>query len=254
MYRSRKPCQRGWSVSVTGVGTRPPALPVEAVRVPPVREVRFAHTTPCAQRPHTTERKSTMVHRFGRIVVPGAGLVLSLWLAPASAQACKCLPLSPLEAFAQATAVFEGRVLSVSEVIAEPAPHRDITLEAVRAWKGVEGERVTVRTPSDSAACGVELAVGASYFVYASPSDGTLSVSACGRTRPMAQADEDLQVHGMGQTPVDPKADPLPPTPRDEPPARGGCASCAVRAGDTHAPFAALLALAVPLLRSRRRR
>ena len=49
-------------------------------------------------------------------------------------------------------------------------------------------------------ACGYGFEPAKSYLVYASATDGALSTNLCSRTRPMAQAAEDLAVLGMGAT------------------------------------------------------
>jgi hypothetical protein len=186
-------------------------------------------------------------------------MLCSAWsLQSAKAHACSCAPSTPLEALARATHVFEGRVVAVSEPADTPVPHREVTLAVVRAWKGVEAvERIVIKTARDGATCGYGFATDTSYLVYARATDGVPWASLCGGTRPMAEADADLQVLGMGQTPVDPKADPHPAEPEDEPPARGGCASCAVTSSTARGPralLAALLLCGALYLRSSRRR
>ncbi len=182
------------------------------------------------QRASTRVSQSIMSRRLLLLVA----MLGTAWCLPAAtAQACSCMAVSPGQALAESTSVFEGRVLSISELVDKPLPHREITFAVVRAWKGVESvERMVVMTAADSAACGYNFAPDTSYLVYARATDGAPWVSLCTRTQPMAEAGEDLKALGMGQTPVDPKADPLPKEPEDEPPARGGCASCAVASRD----------------------
>lgn len=187
-------------------------------------------------------------------------LLGTAWCLPrATAHACSCAPLTPNDALAHATMAFEGRVLAISEPLDEPLPHREVTFAVVRAWKGVESvERMVVKTAADGAACGYGFAPDTSYLVFARATDGAPWASLCSGTKPMAEAGEDLQALGMGQTPVDPKADPLPAEPEDEPPASGGCASCAVgsRKGAAEPPGLLPLLLAAGLyarVTSRRR-
>jgi hypothetical protein len=184
----------------------------------------------------------------------------TLWCAPASA--CSCSVLTPNDAYAQADAVFEGRVLEVRAPAADAGGHgasRSVRLQVVRAWKGIAGEQIEVATAVGSTACGYDFAADQSYFVYAANRDGKLAVSLCSRTRPMAEAGEDLRRLGMGSTPVDPRADgePQKQAKPKQTPARGGCASCtmvAVRGEPrTHALRLALCAL-VPLTLTCRRR
>ena len=109
---------------------------------------------------------------------------------------------------------------------------RSVKVRVVRAWKGVDAEQLELITNADDAACGFDFKVDQSYFVYASMQDGALSVSACSRTRAMADAEQDLKVLGMGATTFDPRAEPADAdagVAKKEPPARGGCASCSIR-------------------------
>jgi len=181
----------------------------------------------------------------------------SLWTAPALA--CKCMPQSPADSLAQAVAVFEGQVVELRDGEPEkggPAADRAVKLAVVRAWKGVESETVDLLTPSDGAACGYNFTRGASYLVYASADSSGLRVVSCSRTRPISEAGEDLRLLGMGATPVDPRmpsADAGADKPK-APPARGGCASCAVQADRPAGAGGLLLAVAVIGLGARLRR
>jgi Tissue inhibitor of metalloproteinase len=163
-----------------------------------------------------------------------AALVAALATTPSRAQACRCAPQTAQEAYDSAVAVFEGFVQEVGAPASDPpgsAQRRKVRMEVVSAWKGAEGEEVTVLTAGDSAGCGYSFKAGQGYLVYASASGGGLEVNLCSRTRPMAEASEDLERLGMGSTPVDPKAKPpVDPSPavKDEPPARGGCAGCTI--------------------------
>jgi len=201
-----------------------------------------------------------------------------LTLAPtAVALACSCMRSTPGEALDRSTSVFEGRVLEVTPF----EERRDVTLEGgclddacreslsettesvqvsgfsvrfsvTRRWKGVSSEEVVVRTARDSAACGFAFEVGQDYVVYASAEDeaGTLSTGLCDRTALVADANEDLEVLGTGEVPVDVGDEPTATT--DEPPARGGCASCATSGAS--APLEAIpVAFALAMLRRRRR-
>lgn len=178
--------------------------------------------------------------------------VAAVWNCPQPAAACKCMQLTPAEAAEQATAVFEGRVVEVSDTGTPQAPQRSVKLRVVRAWKGMQTEEAVVTTASDSAACGIQFARDQNYVVYASAQDGALHATSCSRTRLLADADEDVKALGMGWTPVDPNKDQAQPEEKKaEPPARGGCASCALERGRT--PAGAIASL-VPVLWLARRR
>ncbi len=193
-----------------------------------------------------------------------------------TAFACRCVRSTPADALARAAAVFEGRVLEVTPVRndapvelaapcvsgdcderpSEPTPEAvttsvDVRFSVTRQWKGVTTEEIRVRTARDSAACGFPFEVGEDYLVYASAEQGgALSTGLCDRTARVADASEDLTaLGGPGDVPVDVRGEE--PATSDEPPARGGCASCA--ASGEGAPLG-LLVLAPLALRRRRRR
>jgi hypothetical protein len=184
-----------------------------------------------------------------------AAIVLAAaWLLPRPAAACKCMLLAPNEAAAQASAVFEGRVVEVSDEQGAELPRRKVTLRIVRGWKGMQSERAVVTTASDSAACGVDFVRDQNYLVYATTQDGALSATTCSRTRLSTEAEEDFAALGMGWTPVDPKTQDsaIKPAKKPEPPARGGCAGCAIN--DPRDEPAAALAWLLPALWLGRRR
>jgi len=162
-------------------------------------------------------------------------LVLPVAFQPARARACSCATQTREQAFESAAAVFEGRVIEITRSKARPdggPPRVRVTLLVVRAWKGVQTERMTVLTAGDEAACGFGFREGESYLVYAQKGGSLPGVSLCSRTRPMAEAGEDIDAMGIGEVPVQPSAS------REEKrafspdavpePRPAGCASCAV--------------------------
>jgi hypothetical protein len=130
-------------------------------------------------------------------IVRLAFLVLTLAIAR-DADACQCAEPEgpPCQSLFQVQAVFVGTVRSVT-----PAPRVAPLLENIRVefeealpFRGVEGSRQTVFTDSDGPACGYPFRVGQRYVVYASryKGAGPLVTSTCSRTRPIAEAAEDL--------------------------------------------------------------
>ena len=216
---------------------------------------------------------------------PLHSLVLALVLGTASllvsapALACKCAVPTVEAGRADATALFEGRVLRVAEETPEGMmPYHRVTLAVVRSWKGLEREeQVEAITNTQSAACGYPFTKDTSYLVYAKESEGKLHVSLCSRTKPMADAAEDLAVLGAGATPVrivpkaqdaavagEPKSGPdstnadVPnaDAPKPDAPKAGkkrGCAVGEVADGESSGGLAALFALAL-VMRLRRSR
>jgi hypothetical protein len=163
----------------------------------------------------------------------GAALLAAALSTPNEARACSCSAGTPEAHFAAATAVFEGRVVSIARTgDPEVGPGRlEVSLEVVQTWKAANTERLVVTTSTDGAACGVSFEQGRSYLVYASAgSDGRLVAGLCGGTTLREDADAIVATMGAGVTPVD-ITDEAPATPRRTlAPGAGGCASCDVGA------------------------
>ncbi len=176
---------------------------------------------------------------------------LALLLAADPARACSCMEIDVQGAVAQADAVFEGRVLAIER---EGGTVR-ATLAVVQQWKGVESERVVVETAADSAACGVAFAAETSWLVYAEREGDRLRAGLCSRTARIEDAEEDVRALGAGVVPVDiGPGDGVEEEEPDEPPARGGCASCsASSAALDRSGVAASLALGLLLAKRRLR-
>lgn len=156
-----------------------------------------------------------------------APILCLLALAPGRAEACSCVATTAEEAFEGHDAVFEGRVLEVRRSD-DPAGATVAVLEVVQHWKGIESERVEVSTPAQGSMCGVAFEVDTSWMIYAARAGDALTTGLCSRTRPMAEADEDRAFLGAGVVPVEvTEEDEVEPPAEDEPPARGGCGSCA---------------------------
>jgi hypothetical protein len=118
--------------------------------------------------------------------------VCAIGLIPRSAEPCSCAaPGSPCSATWQADAVFVGRVVSI-----ESSPigaGRLLQFAVVETFRGVRLSQVTLVTGYGQADCGYPFRMGESYVVYAHRSpEGQLSASSCTRTRPLAEASEDL--------------------------------------------------------------
>lgn len=178
-------------------------------------------------------------------------LVMALWtFSPVPASACSCMTQSIEDARASATAIFEGRVVSIT-----PEPGTlVVTFAVTQAWGGVEHEQLVLRTAESSVSCGYEFAVGRTYLVYAGGEHGALTASLCSRTAPIENAAEDRAALGAGTIPVDITDEPVEPVreARTEPPARGGCASCGAGASRAHGGLAVAVVLALGLARRRR--
>jgi hypothetical protein len=159
-------------------------------------------------------------------------VLLATTINPDSACACSCASQTVEEAINSSDAIFEGRVVEVQkDADSDSVSTRSNTvrLRVVRSWKGVGEEKLTVRTATNDAGCGYPFRANQSYLVYANSSRAGLRVGLCGRTKPIEQAKEDLDVLGMGEVPVsaqlpqDEKRVLQPPNPPAE---QAGCASC----------------------------
>ncbi len=126
------------------------------------------------------------------VAVIGMGVVL---LAPRVATACRCMPPpAPDKALEQATAVFAGTVQKV--LLPAGQGVKTVTLNVEQAWKGLQHRKpvVTVTTCANGACCGYGFQEGEGYLVYAHGEANAFTVSLCSRTRPLANADDDIAV------------------------------------------------------------
>lgn len=131
-------------------------------------------------------------------------LLLATMIPIAPAYACSCAaPPSALEALAQASAVFTGRVVGIDTPAGYEPLRVDFEVETV--WKGPVEAQVEIRTARDSAACGFAFEKNASYLVYAYEADGDLHTNLCSRSAPLGQAGEDMAALGPGTAPVPPQ-------------------------------------------------
>ena len=179
-----------------------------------------------------------------------SALALLLALAPARASACSCMAQTVDEAIAASAAIFEGRVAAIER--RDDGLH--VRFDVVQTWRAANAEHVEVLTAADSAACGFPFEVGRSYLVYAHETDGALRAGLCSRTRVMEEAGDDRAALGSGAIPVDVTDDPeREPRPRQElAPRGGGCAGCAVGAGNSGGALALATLLTIALATRRR--
>ena len=110
--------------------------------------------------------------------------------------------MTPSEAYERATAVFVGKVLSVTTryhpatKLGSPEPYHEVKFQTEKAWKLVDREEVTIETENTiQNTCG-SFTEGETYLVYADRLNDTLYVSQFSRTNRLADASEDLGVLG----------------------------------------------------------
>lgn len=109
-------------------------------------------------------------------------------------RACTCLPPPPpAQAFAEADAVFMGKVIAF-ELTGDASSPRLAKFAVTKIWKGERGAVNEILTPNNSAACGYDFLVGENYVIYADQDDnGKLHTNLCTRTKPVRFADDDLK-------------------------------------------------------------
>ncbi len=125
---------------------------------------------------------------------------------------CSCEQVLPSEAFDRADIVFSGVALESSffyrpsadvyQLLSEGAYNSEIVyeLKVNSVWKGEPHEHVYIVNTVHPCPSGFEL--GREYLVYAHVRADHLETYGCGRTRPLATAQEDLAEFGEGQSPT----------------------------------------------------
>jgi hypothetical protein len=132
---------------------------------------------------------------------------LSLWvcigagftMATKEGQACTCsAPATAAEAYANASAVFTGRVTRVSRPffdavgITRTGNHR-VTFEISRRWKGPAAKRAVVVTRLSGEACGFPFEDRQEYLVYVAKGWGGIETGICTGTKKMAGAEAEME-------------------------------------------------------------
>jgi len=131
--------------------------------------------------------------------IQGLGLLLGLGLG-ADALACSCAPPgTPQQELAASSVVFRGVALQTSAPDGEEGFWRDVSFQVKRVWKGDPAPLFSIRTTSNSAACGRSFATGEDYLVYV---DSGGLVLLCGRTALAGEAAADLTALGEGTPPA----------------------------------------------------
>ncbi len=135
-------------------------------------------------------------------------IVSMLTIETESAYACSCAPPGPLdEDLTTAAAVFTGKVVGLAESTGGFGPISSadpikVTFQVYTVWKGSVSQTTTITTARSGASCGYTFEKGGEYIVYAHGPENNLSVSLCSRTQPLATAEDDLAVLGVGAAPL----------------------------------------------------
>jgi hypothetical protein len=116
--------------------------------------------------------------------------------------ACSCVPSEIADEFKDTDSVFVGSVQKVvhreniTSIFVGPGTI-ELTFKVIRAIKGVSvGELVVVRTSDQGSACGIanwlKQKPGDTWIVWANKGPAMLTANHCSRTKPNADAAQDL--------------------------------------------------------------
>jgi len=108
-------------------------------------------------------------------------LFLGFLALPRAASPCSCFQLPPEEAFAQSTHVFRGQPISIELVDpggGEPLEYH-YQIHVTACWKGDVEEPQALITLQNEAFCGVELALGEDYLIFANASGPEVWANLC---------------------------------------------------------------------------
>lgn len=142
-----------------------------------------------------------------RLLISAAALLMFTVHAD-RAHACSCAASGPpCQGYFQVDAVFAGTVTAISDLDGTGDDRlferRLVRFATQRAFRGVEGTTVDVFTGMGGGDCGYAFKTGEQYLVYASRRQGRLTTGICSRTRPLAEAAEDLKfIQGIGAAPA----------------------------------------------------
>ena len=135
-------------------------------------------------------------------------LAFGLPIFSTEAAACQCAGEGkPCEEYWKASVVFAAVVTGSSTTTVTEGDNafsqRLVHFRLDRAYKGIEGAEVQVMTGLGGGDCGYGFRLGEKYLVYAFRStDKKLHTSICTRTRPLSEADEDLEyIRGISLAP-----------------------------------------------------
>ena len=116
--------------------------------------------------------------------------------------------MTPQEAYERATAVFVGKVLTVTTLYNPPTklsgrkPYHEVKLEVEKSWKLIDRQEVTIVTENVyQNTCG-SFRQGDTYLIYADRLNDIFFVSSLSRTNRLTDAAEDLKVLGEAQLPL----------------------------------------------------
>ncbi|MEK7606225.1 MAG: hypothetical protein AAB458_01330 [Patescibacteria group bacterium] len=124
--------------------------------------------------------------------------------------ACSCaIQESVLEELEDSDTVFVGTVTDIEGTSLYSTENLNVDFSVEKIYKGSTDAYQTLKTPSDSAACGYNFEEGEKYLVFArawgEDGDDEFTVSLCSLTQLFSEASEeieDLEVAGGSRTPA----------------------------------------------------
>ncbi|MGE7944818.1 hypothetical protein ACQKNB_22425 [Lysinibacillus xylanilyticus] len=128
---------------------------------------------------------------------------------PSITSACSCADLPSVEEeFERAKAVFSGKVVDIKEKLSlKGYTTKSVLFEVTNTWKGVEQSQIIITTGQGGGDCGYNFIKGEEYLVYANESimyeAKSLVSTMCDRTGVLSSSQEDLEVLGEGQPPIE---------------------------------------------------
>lgn len=128
---------------------------------------------------------------------------------PSNASACSCAELPSIEEeFERSKAVFSGKVVDIREKRSlNGYTSKSVLFEVMNTWKGVKQSQIIITTGQGGGDCGFDFKEGEEYLVYANESTmyGAKSLVSiiCDRTNELSSSQEDLEILGEGQPPIE---------------------------------------------------
>lgn len=128
---------------------------------------------------------------------------------PSMTSACSCAELPSVEEeFERSKAVFSGKVVDINDQWSlKGSTSTSVLFEVTNTWKGVEQSQIIITTGQGGGDCGYNFTKGKEYLVYAYESSmygaKSLVTVICNRTGVLNSSQEDLEVLGEGQPPIE---------------------------------------------------
>lgn len=128
---------------------------------------------------------------------------------PSITSACSCADLpSVAQEFERSKAVFSGKVIEIKEKTSlKGYTIHSVLFEVTNTWKGVKQSQLILSTGQGDGDCGYPFKKGQEYLVYADDSNmyGATSLASviCDRTDILSTSQEDLEILGAGQPPIE---------------------------------------------------